>query len=128
MLRNYFISAWRSLVKGRFHSLINIAGLSTGMAVAILIGLWIYDELHFNKNFQNYDRIAQVMQTETHNGMVNTGPGNVLPLAAALRNSYGNDFKYVVLSSWSMNSLGTSGDTKIKTQGNYMEPDAPAML
>jgi putative ABC transport system permease protein len=128
MLKNYFISAWRSLVKGKFHSLINIAGLSTGMAVAILIGLWIYDELHFNKNFQNYDRVAQVMQTETHNGMVNTGQGNVLPLAAALRNSYGNDFKYVVLSSWSMNSLVTSGDKKIKTQGNYMEPDAPAML
>ena len=38
-------------------------GLAAGMAVSILIGLWIYDELTFNKYHKNYDRIAQVMLT-----------------------------------------------------------------
>ncbi|MEO8862049.1 MAG: ABC transporter permease, partial [Ginsengibacter sp.] len=104
MFKNYFKTAWRNLVKGKMHSFINIIGLSIGMAVTILIGLWIWSELSFDKNFDNYNRIAQVMQSETLNGNVNTTKGNVIPLAKALRNNYGGDFKYVVLSSWSMNS------------------------
>lgn len=128
MFKNYFKTAWRNLVRNKVHSFINIIGLSTGMAVAILIGLWIWSELSFDKNFNNYNRIAQVMQTETHNGEVSTGKGNVIPLATELRKNYGDDFKYVVLSSWSINSLLSSGDKKINTQGNYMETDAPDML
>ena len=42
------------------------------MAVAMMIGLWIYDEISFNKNFKNYDRIAQVIQNVTNNGEVQT--------------------------------------------------------
>ncbi len=128
MFKNYFKTAWRNLVKSKAHSFINIIGLSTGMAVAILIGLWIWSELSFDKNFENYDRIAQVMQTETLNGEVNTTKGNVMPLAAELRKNYSDDFKYVVLSTWSMNSLIASNNKKINLQGNYMEPDAPDML
>jgi len=98
------------------------------MAVTILIGLWIWSELSFDKNFSNYDRIAQVMQTETLNGNVVTGKGNVIPLAKVLRNNYAADFKRVVLSSWSMNSMVAAGDRSVNTQGNYMEPGAPDLL
>jgi hypothetical protein len=52
MLKNFFKTAWRNLGKSRMHSFINIVGLSFGMAVAILIGLWMYDELSFNKSFK----------------------------------------------------------------------------
>ncbi len=128
MIKNYFRTAWRNIVKHKGQSFINVSGLSAGMAVAILVGLWIWSELSFDKNFDNYSRIAQVMQTETLNGEVNTTKGNVMPLAAELRKNYGNDFKYVVLSTWSMNSLVASGDKKINEQGNYMERDAPEML
>src|SRR5437868_6244856 len=128
MIKNYFKVAWLNLLKNKTHSFINIAGLSVGMAVAMLIGLWIWDELQFDKYHKNYDRIAQVMQNETFSGVVNTGKGNVIPLAAELRRSYGSDFKYAVLSSWSMNSLVAAGDKKINTKGNYMEADAPEML
>ena len=128
MFKNYFKTAWRNLSRGKVHSFINIVGLSAGMAVTILIGLWIWSESSFDKNFDNYNRIAQVMQTETLNSNVNTTKGNIMPLAAELRSSYGSDFKRVVLSSWTMNSLVASSDKKINTQGNYMEPDAPDML
>jgi putative ABC transport system permease protein len=128
MFKNYLKSAWRNLVKNKVHSLINITGLSVGMAVAMLIGLWIWNELSFDQHFHNYNRIAQVMQNETHNGQVNTTKGNVIPLAAELRKNYGSDFKYVVLSSWSMNSLIASDKKKLNTQGNYMETGAPELL
>ena len=58
MIRNYFKIAFRNLLKHKGYSFINIFGLATGMAVAMLIGLWVWDELSFNKNFKNYDRIC----------------------------------------------------------------------
>jgi cytoskeletal protein RodZ len=60
------------MIKNKAHSLINIIGLSVGMAVAMSIGLWIWDELSFNKENPNYDRIAQVMQHNTINGEIGT--------------------------------------------------------
>ena len=45
MLSNYVKIAWRNLLKNKVSSFINIGGLAVGMAVAMLIALWIYDEL-----------------------------------------------------------------------------------
>jgi putative ABC transport system permease protein len=70
MIKNYLKTAWRSLIKNKVHSFINIVGLSVGMAVAILIGLWIWDELSFDKSFKNYDHIAQVKQNVPNKGEV----------------------------------------------------------
>src|SRR5687767_11754609 len=47
MYKSYFKIGWRNLLRNKGYSVINIGGLATGMAVAILIGLWIYDELSF---------------------------------------------------------------------------------
>ncbi|MPR31846.1 hypothetical protein GBK04_00395 [Cytophagaceae bacterium SJW1-29] len=68
MLRNYLKIALRNLIKNKAYSAINIGGLAVGMAVALLIVLWVWDELSYNKSFQNYDRIAQVMQNQTYKG------------------------------------------------------------
>ncbi|CAL1519578.1 ABC transporter permease [Chitinophaga sp. MM2321] len=48
MFKNYFKTAWRNLSKNRFYSLINISGLTVGLAVGILILLWVQDELSFD--------------------------------------------------------------------------------
>jgi len=48
MLKNYFKTAWRNLVKNKFYSIINIAGLTAGLAIGILILLWVQDELGFD--------------------------------------------------------------------------------
>ena len=62
MLRNYFTVAFRNLLKNRVYSFLNLFGLGSGMAIALLIGLWMQDELSFNQQFHNYDRIAKVWQ------------------------------------------------------------------
>jgi putative ABC transport system permease protein len=61
MFRNYLTIAIRNLQKQRVHSFINIAGLATGMAMALLIGLWIADEFSFDHYHSNHRRIVQVM-------------------------------------------------------------------
>jgi putative ABC transport system permease protein len=48
MLRNYIKTAWRNLLKNKFYTVINIAGLTAGLAIGILILLWVQDELSFN--------------------------------------------------------------------------------
>lgn len=128
MLSNYFKVAWRSLVKNKGYSFINIAGLATGMAVAMLIGLWVYDELSFDKYHQNYNQIAQVMYRETVNGKVVTGGFTPIALGEELRRSYSGDFSRVVLSSWSREHILAYGDKKVTRLGNYLEPQAPEML
>jgi putative ABC transport system permease protein len=128
MIKNYFKIAWRNLIKNKAHSMINIVGLSVGMAVAMIIGLWIWDELSYDKDNTNYSQIAQVYQHNTINGEIGTWNSMPLPLGAELRKSYGSDFKYVLMSSWTELHFLTFGDKKITKNGNFFEPQAPYML
>ncbi len=128
MIKNYLKIAWRNLIKNKVSSFINISGLAVGMAVAMLIGLWMWDELSFNKNFQNYDRIAQVMQHVTTNGDIGTQSAVPYLMGNELKKSYGSDFKYVTMSSWTGNHILAAGEKKITESGNYIEPQATDML
>ena len=49
MFKNYFKTAWRSLLKNKAYSALNILGLATGMAVALIIGLWVYSQYSYDK-------------------------------------------------------------------------------
>ena len=60
MFRNYLKVAFRNLKANKVSSAINIGGLAVGMAVAVLIGLWIFDEMSFNKYHKNHESIGQV--------------------------------------------------------------------
>src|ERR1700735_3038147 len=91
MIRNYFRIALRGLVKNRVYSFINILGLAIGMAVVMLIGLWMRDELSYNKEFPNYDRIVRVMVTHTHGNDTRTGATTPMPLTGDMRTRYGPD-------------------------------------
>jgi putative ABC transport system permease protein len=128
MIKNYFKIAWRTLLKGKAYSAINIGGLAVGMAVAILIGLWIYDELSFNKYHKNYERIAQVMQHANYNGKIESQVSNPAVMGPELRAKFGNDFKYVIQSSWTGGNLLSIGNKHISATGNFFDADAPEML
>src|ERR1700710_2935748 len=97
MLSNYLKIALRNLVKNKVYSFINIGGLAIGMAVAMLIGFWIYDELSFNKYHQNYDRITQIIKGASFEGKEFLGQKYMpYPLLAELKNNYKQNFKHIV--------------------------------
>src|SRR5690349_1553329 len=98
MIQNYFTMALRHMGRHKLYSFLNISGLAVGMAVAMLIGLWIYDEFAFNTYHTNHDRIVKVMQHLSDNGEVQTLESVPYPLAEELRNKYGNNFKQVALA------------------------------
>jgi putative ABC transport system permease protein len=128
MISNYIRIAFRTMRKNRSHAFINIAGLSVGMAVALLIGLWIWDELSFDRYHQNYNRIAQVGQHVKMDGTIKTGKTMPIPLGEELRKTYGGDFKHVVLSSFIDKHVLSAGDKNIAQNGAFMQAEAPDMF
>jgi putative ABC transport system permease protein len=128
MFKNYLTIAWRNLVKNKAHTFINVTGLSVGMAVAMLIGLWIWDELAYNRNFENYNRIALVMQHQTFNGEVGTQTSIPIPLGYKLREGFKKEFKYAVLSTYADGHIIAYGDKKLTRKGSYMQVEAPELF
>src|SRR5579872_3589558 len=127
MFRNYFKTALRSLAKSRLHSVINITGLSVGMAVAMLIGFWIYEELSFDDNFEYHDRIAMVIQNVTNNNEVETWKTVPFPLGEVLRKDYGNNFARVVRQVENDQTVRL-GHKRLEEHGGYFESGAAEML
>ena len=128
MLRNYLKIALRNLLRNKVYSFINIGGLAVGMAVAMLIGLWVWDELSFNKQYQNHDDIAQVMQHQSFNGEIRTQTANPVLMGQEIRDKYGSDFKYVLQSSWNNPHILSIGEKRITKKGTFFEPQVTEML
>jgi putative ABC transport system permease protein len=85
MLQNYLKIAWRGLRKNKGFSFINILGLAVGMAVAMLIGIWVWDELTFDRFYKNEANLYRVMLNRTANGETTTQANGPLPLGNVLR-------------------------------------------
>jgi len=94
MLKNYFKTAFRSLIVNKGFSLINIIGLAIGMAAAILIMLFIYHELSYDKFHKDYDRIYRVAV----NGRMSGDFFEVAVTPAPMANSLKQDFPEIEAS------------------------------
>lgn len=128
MFKNYLKIAWRNLIKNKAYSAINVGGLALGMAVTLIIGLWVLDELTYNSHFQNKDKIAQVFQSQTFNNKTGTGPAIPRPLEKALRDGYSDNFKHLIMASWTNDSYLKYGEKSLSRPGNYMQREAPELL
>ena len=128
MFKNYLKVAWRNLFRSKVTSFINIIGLSCGMAVAMLIGFWIQDEVTYDQSHKNYDHLAQVYITQTYGGITRTDPAIAFPTGAALRNEFASDFEHVALASWDAEHLLTSGEQRLLRTGMHVESDFPKMF
>ena len=128
LLDNYFKAAWRSLVSHKWYSAINITGLAVGAAVALLIGLWIWDEWTFDHYHAHYGQLAQVMDVQTIKGEANTEEAIAIPLSRVLRNQFSNEFKRIAIVFPAFTHTVAVGDKKISASGIWAEPDLPEML
>lgn len=62
MLKNYFVTAWRSLVKNRIYSVINVTGLAVGITAVLCILVYVNDELSYDRYHPKSDRIFRIIQ------------------------------------------------------------------
>ncbi len=87
MLKNHLIVAWRNLLRNKSFSVINLAGLTIGMAATMLILLWVYTEKSWDKQYKKYHSTYHVMSNRNFNGEINTGPDMMFPLARTAKAS-----------------------------------------
>jgi putative ABC transport system permease protein len=125
---NYLKIAWRNLARNKGFTFIYLVGLSIGLAVVLIDGLWIRDELSFNKMHKHYGQIAQVMHRDIVNGEKMVYPWNPAHLGDLLQNAFPNDFTRIVMSSYPAAHILTYQGNKFSEQGNYMSSDVPEML
>lgn len=128
MFYNYIKIAWRNLQKNRTYSLINILGLSIGMAVALIISFWIVDEISYNRSFVNHKQLAQVMVNQSDKGITYTGETVAMPIGEALKTSHGDQIKHVSLSSHNNGFILVTGDKKISRSGRWVQPEFTEMF
>ena len=130
MINNYFKISWRNLVKNKGYSAINIGGLAIGIAVAMLIGLWVYDEITFDKYHQNYESIAQVRRyfTDPNTHETNGVENMHYPMSKILKSDYKQYFKHVVIAWWIGDYSLSTNDKKISRKGEFIEAEGMDML
>ncbi|MFT6880873.1 MAG: putative ABC transport system permease protein [Algoriphagus sp.] len=128
MIKNYFKIAWRNLVGSPTFSVINILGLSIGLAVSMIIALWVSSMFNFNDYFSNKSRVVKFYQNQTFNNEIRSSTSVPIPLEKAMRNDYMGHFSYLVMSSNPKTKYLSYKDTNISKEGNFMQKSAPDLL
>ncbi|MEM8907434.1 MAG: permease prefix domain 2-containing transporter, partial [Bacteroidota bacterium] len=133
MWRHHFRVSWRTLFHNKVFSLINIGGLAIGLAVALLLALWVHDETTFNQNHQNYASIAQVFQHRSFGDQKTTWREVPQPLDEMLRNQYGHFFSAIAKCSWTEKHSLTVENETFQSLGDFIQAPgldilAPKML
>jgi len=125
MIKNYLKIAWRNMLNNKVYSALNIVGLATGMAVALLIGLWVFNQYSYDRFLPGYEQAyaVKVNYTSQHDG-VSTHNTVAIPLADVLRTTIPG-IKYVAEAD--MDDFQTRdfmvGDKKLLINGGTVAPD-----
>ncbi|MBN8823305.1 MULTISPECIES: ABC transporter permease [unclassified Spirosoma] len=120
MLTNYLKIALRNLLRSKGFSVINIVGLSIGMASAILIILWIQHELSYDQFHEKKDRIYEAWNRSIFSNKLecwNTTP-------RVLAKTMTRDFPEVERTArvdWTQDMLFTVGDKRLVAKGNVVD-------
>jgi putative ABC transport system permease protein len=103
-------------------SLINIAGLSIGMASTLLIMVWIYNEKSWDRYNENYSSVYHVKITRNFNGALNTGDDMMYPLSKAAKESL-PEVEYATNVTFGENTLFSAGDKRLNKSTVTASPD-----
>ena len=120
MVKTYFKTALRNILKNRGYSFLNIIGLAIGIASASLIFLWVEDELNFDGIFENRQNIYLILENQSYEGEWRTFGSTPGPLAPALEKEVsGVEYTARTIEA---NLVFTSGEKAISESGLYADP------
>lgn len=128
MFKSYFTIAGRNLLRNKGYSAINIGGLAAGMTISMLIVLWMWDELTFDSYHENRSRIVRVMQHQTVDGKVASQFAVPMPLEAAIRNTFSDDFTHISLVSWVGGHILSTEEKNISQLGTFVQASFPEII
>src|SRR5262245_30122507 len=116
MFRNFFKVAYRSLLSNKGFSFINITGLAVGMSSAILIVLWIQDEVNYDQFHEKKDRIYEAWNRARLNDQLHCWNSTPKILARTLERDL-PEIERTVRVNWDNSYLLSVGETKVIGQG-----------
>ena len=122
MFTHYFTIAWRSLLKNKSSSAINIIGLAVGLATSVIIMLVVVNEMNYDRFHKNLGDIYLLMKNQQQLDGVSTGDATAGPMAAAFRNEI-PETRYAARVAYFYNQLLETGEKTINVSGIYAEPD-----
>jgi putative ABC transport system permease protein len=119
MIKNYFKTAFRNLLRNKSFSLINICGLAIGMASALLILLWVQNEMSYDRFHANTDRIYKVYNRDNVNGQLEALEQTPTVMASSLK----QDFPEVedAVRYRNVTFLTTVGEKHLNVQGAFAD-------
>jgi len=120
MLKNFFKVAWRNMLRSKGFTLINITGLIVGMASAILILLWIQNEVSYDQFHEKKDRIYEAWNRASFSGELNCWNTTPKVLARTLEKDL-PEVEAAVRVDWGSNFLFSIGDKRITVQGSMVD-------
>jgi putative ABC transport system permease protein len=125
MLKNYLTVAWRNMRNNKVYSALNVVGLAMGMAVALLIGLWVVNQYAYDRFLPHYEQAYQVeVNYTTQRDGTHTQTAVSLPLAGVLRTTIPGIESVAETDwvSWQSHDL-LVGTKKLLINGGAVHPD-----
>lgn len=120
MFKNYFKIAFRNLLRSKGFSAINICGLSIGMASAVLILLWIQNEISYDQFHTKKDRIYEAWNRGEFSGKLQSWSTTPKILARTLEANY-PEIETAVRVDWPRSLLFVVGDKRLSITGNAVD-------
>ena len=128
MFRHNFKVSFRNLIKDKSYSVINIGGLALGLTVALLVSLWIWDELSFNHNHLHKDHIAQLMRNANGGDERFTSTYHASAMGELLSTNYEKHFERIVMVRKAEERMISFGDRHFSEMGSFMQAEAPELF
>ncbi|MET0637883.1 MAG: ABC transporter permease [Chitinophagaceae bacterium] len=125
MIENYFKIAWRSLLKDKQFTSLNLLGLSAGLACSLLIFLWVADEMSFDKFFENDERLYKLVERKNYSGKIGYSGESSGRLSGAVKQNL-PEVEYaasIAPAHWFPQNTLSVNDKNIKANGQYAEKD-----
>ncbi|HEX4371875.1 MAG TPA: ABC transporter permease [Puia sp.] len=125
MLKNYFKIAWRNMIRDRQFTLLNLVGLATGLACALLIYLWVADELSYDKFFANSGQMYQLMELRNYPGHEGISDESSGLLSETVKTQM-PEVEYaatIAPPNWFQKFTLSVGEKNIKAVGQYVGKD-----
>lgn len=120
MIRNFFKVAVRNLLRSKGFSLINISGLAIGMSAAVLILLWIQNEISYDQFHEKKDRIYEAWNKATFSGKLQCWNTTPKILARTLEKDL-PEVERAVRVNWPSNYLFSVGEKRLTVSGNIVD-------
>ena len=128
MIKNYLLIAFRNIFRNKLFSAVNILGLAFGICSALMIFLWVKDELEVDHFHANVDRLYRVMENQQYSdGKRYTFASTPGPMAPFIKDKF-PEIERASRFTWDVNNLFQLEEKSFYENGKYVDPDFLSMF